>query len=66
MRAIQDVGSGLKRLVQDCTCLTLFVGSGLGTRYSVFPPKPLPTAQIDSKWKGQDIAVLADLGLYCF
>ncbi len=29
MRGIQNFGSGLKRLAQDCTCLTHFVGSGL-------------------------------------
>ncbi len=29
MRGIQNFGSGLKRLVRDCTLLTHFVGSGL-------------------------------------
>ncbi len=32
MRGIQNFGSGLKRLVQDCTCLTHFVGSGSTTQ----------------------------------
>ncbi len=37
MRGIQNFGSGLKPLVQDCTCLTHFVGSGLGQDFLVTP-----------------------------
>jgi len=38
MRSIQNFGSGLKWLVQDCTCLMHFVGSGL--------IRPLPFDQV--------------------